>query len=123
MWALSSSEAIKTTINKSYRINRHEDDLNQPLSVQPCGSDGLKRRYYLIEGEDDTAFRIYRENNSSEQNRSWLSVAGSIDELRQLADKLVKKDGGPKARQLSQRILSAIPRFEASEEVTDLHGT
>ena len=117
MWALSSSEAIKAAINKSYRINRHEDDLNQPLSVQPCGFDGNKRKYYLIEGEDDTAFRIYRESNITGQNRTWLSVAGNIEELKQLADKLLNKDGGPKAKQLSHRILSAIPRFEASEEV------
>ncbi|KAL2753319.1 hypothetical protein ACRALDRAFT_2110630 [Sodiomyces alcalophilus JCM 7366] len=116
LWSLSGSEAIRTLINKSYRQNRHEDDLNQPLSVQPWGTDGDKRRYYLIEGLDDTAFRVYRESNPANLKRTWWSVAGSIEELKMLADKLETKDGGPKARKLAQRIISAIPRFEATEE-------
>ena len=57
-------------INKAYR-NRHEDDLNIPLSVQPWGSDGDKRRYYLIEGNDDTSFRVYRESNPAGLQRTW----------------------------------------------------
>jgi hypothetical protein len=114
-WALSSSEAIRGIINQTYK-NRHEDDLNIPLSVQPWGSDGDKRRYYLIEGNDDTSFRVYRESNPAGLNRTWWSVAGSIDELRALAEKLETQDGGPKAKQLAKRIQNAIPRFEATEE-------
>lgn len=106
---------MKGIINKSYK-SRHEDDLNQPLSVQPWGSDSDKRRYYLIEGLDDTAFRVYRESNPQGFNRTWWSVAGSIEELNTLVDKLQTIDGGPKARKLAQKILAAIPRFEATEE-------
>ncbi|KAI0180114.1 hypothetical protein GGR52DRAFT_228026 [Hypoxylon sp. FL1284] len=116
VWSLSSSEVIKGIINKSYKGNRHEDDLNQPLSVQPWGSDSDKRRYYLIEGLDDTNFRVYRESNPQGFNRTWWSVAGSIDELKALADKLQNVDGGPKAKKLAQKMLSAVPRFEATEE-------
>ncbi|ROT38499.1 hypothetical protein SODALDRAFT_333094 [Sodiomyces alkalinus F11] len=116
LWSLSGSEAIRTLINKSYRQNRHEDDLNQPLSVQPWGTDWDKRRYYLIEGLDDTAFRVYRESNPANLKRTWWSVAGSIEELTALADKLETKDGGPKARKLAQKMMTAIPRFEATEE-------
>lgn len=104
-------------IAKAYKQNRHEDDRNQALSVQPWGSDSDKRRYYLIEGLDDTAFRVYRESNPAGFNRTWWSVAGTIDELKVLADKLEIKDGGPKARKLAQNIMTAIPRFEATEEV------
>lgn len=114
-WALSSSEAVKTTINQQYK-NRTEDDLNIGLSVQPWGSDGDKRRYFLIEGNDDTTFRVYRESNPAGLQRTWWSIAGSIDELKVLADKLENADGGPKAKALSRRILNSIPRFEATEE-------
>ncbi|KAI0841651.1 hypothetical protein F5Y06DRAFT_195961 [Hypoxylon sp. FL0890] len=116
VWSLSSSEVIKGIINKSYKGNRHEDDLNQPLSVQPWGSDSDKRRYYLIEGLDDTHFRVYRESNPQGFNRTWWSVAGSIDELKALADKLQNHDGGPKAKKLAHKMLAAVPRFEATEE-------
>ncbi|KAI2630824.1 hypothetical protein GGR54DRAFT_171840 [Hypoxylon sp. NC1633] len=115
-WTLCSSEVVKGIINKSYKGARHEDDLNQPLSVQPWGSDSDKRRYYLIEGLDDTHFRVYRESNPQGFNRTWWSVAGSIDELKILADKLQNQDGGPKARKLAHKMLAAVPRFEATEE-------
>jgi hypothetical protein len=45
-------------------------------------------------------------------------VAGTIDELRALAEKLEVKDGGPKATKLAQKMHTAIPRFEAGEEVS-----
>lgn len=86
--------------------------------MQPWGSDGDKRRYFLIEGQDDTAFRVYRESNPAGTNRTWWSAAGSIDELKALAEKLEVKDGGPKARKLSHKMWQAIPRFEAGEDVS-----
>lgn len=117
LWAMSSSDTLKGLINQSYKQNRHEDDINQPRAVQPWGSDGDKRRYFLVEGQDDTAFRVYRESNPAGTNRTWWSVAGTIEELRALAEKLETKDGGPKAKKLSQKIMQAIPRFEAGDEV------
>ncbi|KAI6772074.1 hypothetical protein HG530_003032 [Fusarium avenaceum] len=116
LWSLSSSETVKALINQSYKQNRHEDDLNQPRAVQPWGSDGDKRRYFLVEGQDDTAFRVYRESNPAGSNRTWWSVAGTIDELKALAEKLEIKDGGPKATKLAQKMFTAVPRFEAGEE-------
>ncbi|KAI9746509.1 MAG: hypothetical protein M1818_000222 [Claussenomyces sp. TS43310] len=114
LWALSSSDVVKGMIAASYKQTRQEDDLNQPLSVQPWGSDAYKRKYYLIEGLDDTNFRIYKE--SSGINRTWWSVAGDIEELKALADRLSKDDGGQKARVLAGKMRNAIPRFEATEE-------
>ncbi|KAL2068006.1 hypothetical protein VTL71DRAFT_16104 [Oculimacula yallundae] len=116
LWALSSSDAVKGIIQTSYKQNRHEDDLNQPLSVQPWGSDSDKRRYYLIEGLDDTHFRVYRESSFMGLKRTWWSVAGDIEELKVLAQKLADDDGGQKARLLSSKMMAAIPRFEATEE-------
>lgn len=117
---MASSDAVKAVINQAYKQNRQEDDLNQPRSVQPWGSDGDKRRYFLVEGQDDTNFRIYRESNPAGTNRTWFSVAGSIEELKALSEKLEAKDGGPKAKKLSQKMLQVIPRFEAGEEVRPL---
>ncbi|KAL4788043.1 hypothetical protein BJX76DRAFT_345129 [Aspergillus varians] len=115
LWSLSSSEAIQAKIKESYKQARHEDDLNQPLSVQPWGRDSLKRRYWLIEGHDDTHFRLYREGNPALKNVTWWSVAGTIPELQGFAEKL-EEEKGTNAKKLSERINNSIPRFESSEE-------
>lgn len=117
LWSLNSSEAIQTIIKDKYKQQRHNDDENQPLSVQPWGSDGDKRRYFLIQGLDDTNFRVYREGSRYTKNAHWYNVAGCIDELKALSTKLSDLDGSQAARRLATRITNAIPTFEASEEV------
>lgn len=99
-----------------YKRQRQNDDRNQPLSVQPWGNDGDKRRYWLIEGLDDTAFRLYRESNPALKHVTWRSVAGSIEELNLVAAKL-EEDGTQASRRLRDSIKAAIPRFEAGEDV------
>ncbi|KAF2490533.1 hypothetical protein BU16DRAFT_531020 [Lophium mytilinum] len=116
LWSLHESEAVNGMIKESYKQARHDGDENQPLSVQPWGRDGDKRRYWLVEGRDDTAFRVYRESNPVLKHNTWWSVAGTIDELRVLSDKLKDEDGTQAARRLSERIINAIPRFEATDE-------
>lgn len=118
-WALTSSEAIQAIIKDRYKQQRHQDDENQPLSVQPWGLDGDKRRYFLIQGADDTTgFRIYRESGRylTKGTASWINVGGDIEELKQLAAKLNDVDGSQAARRLAARMLNAVPTFEASEE-------
>jgi hypothetical protein len=118
IWSLSASEAVQATIKESYKQSRHEDDKNQPLSVQPWGRDGYKRNYWLIEGLDDTHFRVYRENNgATAKTNTWFSVAGTIEEINSLADKL-DEENTPHARTLRDKIRAAVPRFEAGEEVS-----
>ena len=85
IWSMTTSEEISKIIKDSYKQTRHEDDLNQPLSVQSWGQDDDKRRYYLVEGQDDTSFRLYREGNRVLKNIGWRSVAGTIDEIRAVA--------------------------------------
>ncbi|KAK4540912.1 hypothetical protein LTR36_008420 [Oleoguttula mirabilis] len=116
IWSLTSSEAIATVMKDKYKQQRHNDDENQPLSVQPWGIDGDKRRYFLVQGLDDTNFRVYREGSRYTKNAHWYSVAGEIEELRTLAKKLEDVDGTQAARRLAGRIANAIPTFEASEE-------
>ena len=107
-------------IAQAYKSRTTKDklDTNIPLSVQPWGRDGEKRRYWLIEGQNDTHFRIYREANPQSPKATWWSVAGSIDELRVLASVLADDDGHREAKALSERMLNAVPRFEASEVVS-----
>ncbi|KUI65230.1 hypothetical protein VM1G_00696 [Cytospora mali] len=118
IWALSHSDAVKAMVNTYY--NQHKrttDDLTQPLSVQPWGQDSDKRRYYLVEGDDNCSFRIYREGNPAAlYNRQWISAAGSIDEAKALAEKLATLDGGQHARKLSKSILNNVVNFEEKEE-------
>jgi hypothetical protein len=108
---------VTTIIKERYKQNRHADDENQPLSVQPWGNDGDKRRYFLIQGLDDTGFRVYREGSRYTKNSHWWSVAGNIQEVKDLADKLEKQDGTQAARRLAMKMSNAIPMFEATEEV------
>ncbi|PGH23416.1 hypothetical protein AJ80_02526 [Polytolypa hystricis UAMH7299] len=115
LWALCSSDAIQATLKESYKQARHEDDLNQPLSVQPWGRDAYKRRYWLIEGQGDTHFRLYRESNPTLKNISWWSVAGAIPELNAVADSLAEEKS-QHSKRLSEKIHASIPRFEGSEE-------
>ena len=119
LWSLSSSDAIQAKLKESYKQARHDDDLNQPLSVQPWGRDSLKRRYWLIEGQDDTHFRLYRESNPALKHNTWFNVAGTIEELQQIAEKL-QQEKGTNSKKLRERITETIPRFEASEDVS--HG-
>lgn len=117
MWSLISSEAVQGIIKDKYKQTRHNDDENQPLSVQPWGNDGDKRRYFLVQGLDDTSFRVYREGNRYTRNAHWWNVAGEIEEIKILAKKLEEVDGTQAARRLATRITNAVPTFEASEEV------
>ena len=112
---------MKAIIKESYKQSRHDDDLNQPLSVQAWGRDGDKRRFWLIEGQDDTHFRLYRESNPALKNNTWRSVAGTIDEVKEVAQRL-DEENTQASRRLRDRINAAIPRFEASEEVSPLSG-
>jgi hypothetical protein len=107
-------------ITNAYKARTTKDrlDTNIPLSVQPWGVDGEKRRYWLVEGQNDTNFRVYREENPYKKKKvKWFSVAGSIDDLKDVAKKLEEEDGRKEAKALGERMLNAIPRFEASEVV------
>ncbi|KAL9107813.1 MAG: hypothetical protein Q9227_007328 [Pyrenula ochraceoflavens] len=116
LWALASSDAVQAIIKDSYKQARHEDDKNQPLSVQSWGRDGYKRRYWLVEGQDDTHFRLYRENSGiNAKTNTWWSVAGTIEEIKAVAEKL-DEENTPHARTLRDRIRAALPRFEAGED-------
>ena len=119
LWSLNQNEQVKLMINNAYKSRTTKDrlDTNIPLSVQPWGRDGDKRRYWLVEGQNDTHFRIYRETPPTIKNAQWFSVAGSIEELQVLAKKLEEEDGHKEAKALGERMLNAVPRFEASENV------
>lgn len=104
-------------IKESYKGTRKEDDINQPLSVQPWGEDGRKRRYWLIEGQQDTSFRLYRESARKAAKNTWFTIAGTIDELKNIGEGL-RAEGSQAGRRLADRIVTAIPRLEASEEVS-----
>ena len=113
---MNTSDAVQALIKESYKQSRHEDDRNQPKSVQPWGKDGYKRNYWLIEGQDDTHFRLYRENNgATAKTNTWFSVAGDIDEIKAVAEKL-EQEGTKHSKVLRDRINAAVPRFEAGEE-------
>ncbi|CCX12044.1 hypothetical protein FPQ18DRAFT_109012 [Pyronema domesticum] len=117
-WALVSSEQIRAIIAENYKGNRTENDLDCPLSVQPWGRDGQKRKYWLIEGQDDTPFRLYRESNIYREDKetTWISIAGTIDEIRVVAAQLEEEDGTPAAVNLKHKIEAAIIRFEDGEK-------
>ncbi|KAK5077249.1 hypothetical protein LTR64_005272 [Lithohypha guttulata] len=117
LWSLHGSEAISTASKQAYKQTRREDDKNQPKSVQPWFSDSWRRKYYLIEGQEDSHFRIYRENDGkTAKTNVWFSVAGTIDEAKSLADKLEIEMPGTQGVLVANKIRTAVPRWEAGEE-------
>ena len=52
-------------------------------------------------------------------DRVWISVAGDLDQARAVANALMH-DGSQAGTRLGTRILAAIPRLEAGEEVCPL---
>jgi hypothetical protein len=117
---LNQNEQIKAMVNEAYKARTTKDrlDTNIPLSVQPWGHDGDRRRYWLVEGQNDTYFRVYRESDPKLKKVQWISVAGTIDEIRALAKKLDEEDGHRDAKSLGVRMVNAIPRFEQSDDVS-----
>lgn len=108
---------ITAMIKDSYKQSRHDDDLNQPLFVPPWGADFLKRNYFLIEGQHDTGFRVYREENRKKAKPGWYSIAGSIEEAQKLARDL-RAENGQAAHRLANRITQAVPLLEQREDVS-----
>lgn len=105
-------------IKEAYKQTRRDDDKNQPKSVQPWFTDSYRRKYYLIEGQEDTHFRIYRENDGrTRKTNTWFSVAGSIEEINLLAEKF-EQEGTNVAKVNREKIRSAVQRFEIGEEVS-----
>ncbi|KAK6541569.1 hypothetical protein TWF694_007373 [Orbilia ellipsospora] len=116
LWVLRHSKVVNEILREIYKPGRKTDDSNISLAVHPWGMDREKNKYYLIEGKDDTHFRVYQEHISpGYRNASWISVAGSIEELRDLADRL-GKEGSRTAKELQGKIMAAIPRFEEGEQ-------
>ncbi|KAJ4520341.1 hypothetical protein HRR83_002325 [Exophiala dermatitidis] len=116
LWSLNASEVVQGLIKESYKQTRRDDDRNQPRSVQPWFTDQYRRKYWLIEGLEDSHFRIYRENDGkTAKTNTWFSVAGTIDEVRALADKF-SEEHTSNSKLNADKLRSAIPRFEAGEE-------
>ena len=114
LWSLHASEVVSTEIKQAYKQTRREDDRNQPKAIQPWFSDTWRRKYYLIEGQDDTQFRIYRENDGkTAKTNAWFSVAGSKEEAEELAIKLETEMPGVSGSLVGQKIRAAYPRWEA----------
>ena len=59
---------------------------------------------------------MYRESNPALKNITWISVAGSIDELKGVAVDL-EEHGNKHSTEMAKKIYAAIPRFEEGENV------
>jgi hypothetical protein len=66
---------------------------------------------------DDTPFRLYRESNPALKTSTWISIAGTIEEVQAVAKDLEEEDASRHAIALKDKILAAIPRFEEGEIV------
>ena len=63
----------------------------------------------------DAPFRIYRESERKASKYSWVSVAGTIDEMQKLARDL-RAEKSQAAHRLAARITNATPLFEEKED-------
>jgi hypothetical protein len=88
--------------------------------VQPWFSDSYRRRYWLIEGQEHTYFRVYRENDGkTTKTNQWFSVAASIEDVKTLADKF-EAEGTLNARMNADKLRLPIPRWVEGEEVSSI---
>ncbi|KAK6534770.1 hypothetical protein TWF281_006071 [Arthrobotrys megalospora] len=116
LWVLRHSKAVGDILKEVYKPGRKTDDSNVALAVHCWGMDREKNKYYLIEGKDDTYFRVYQEHISpGYRNATWIAVAGTIEELKDLVERLAQ-EGSKNAKELQGKILAAIPRFEEGEQ-------
>lgn len=116
LWSLNQSDAIQAIMKESWKQTRRDDDKNQPRSVQPWFTDSYRRRFWLIEGQEDSHFRVYRENDGkTSKTNTWFSVAGSIDEVNALADKFTEENT-QNAKINAAKLRGAIPRFEQGDD-------
>jgi len=51
------------------------------------------------------------------KTHTWISVAGTIEEIQTVAKELEEEDGSKHALALKEKIIGAIPRFEEGETV------
>ncbi|KAK9456324.1 hypothetical protein V1511DRAFT_457684 [Dipodascopsis uninucleata] len=111
-WALASSEAVRKVLLSNYSIQRCNGDKNCALAVLPLGMDGERKRYYLIEGLNDTRFRLYCETNPRKKIVNWTAVASSVEELKQLEQNLRETDNSRNAKILCERLSKQLARLE-----------
>ncbi|KAK9373240.1 uncharacterized protein V1513DRAFT_459947 [Lipomyces chichibuensis] len=115
-WSLISSEAVRKILSNGYSGNRLEDDRNCELAVSAIGMDSERRRYYLVEGLNDTRFRLFRETNPRKRLVNWTPVASTHDELQRYIDELKGSDTSRHAKALTEKLAAELPRLEAGEQ-------
>ncbi|KAK9325056.1 hypothetical protein V1517DRAFT_254718 [Lipomyces orientalis] len=115
-WSLISSDAVRKILSKGYSGNRSEDDRNCDLAVPPIGMDSERRRYYLVEGLNDTRFRLFRETNPRKRYVNWTPVASTHDELHEFIEDLKRSDTSRHAKALIENLKAQLPRLEAGEQ-------
>ncbi|KAK9429671.1 hypothetical protein V1505DRAFT_400910 [Lipomyces doorenjongii] len=115
-WSLISSEAVRKILLKGYSGNRLEDDRNCELAVPAIGMDSERRRYYLVEGLNDTRFRLFRETNPRKRLVNWTPVASTHDELQIYIDELRRSDTSRHAKALTEKLAAELPRLDAGEQ-------
>jgi len=59
---------------------------------------------------------LYRESAAKSSKNTWWSLAGTINELKEVGEQL-RAEGSQAARRLADKFAAAIPRLEASDEV------
>ncbi|KAK9448751.1 uncharacterized protein V1518DRAFT_374249 [Limtongia smithiae] len=114
-WALTASDGVRAVLAEGYSGSRTEDDRTCPLAVSPIGMDGERRRYYLIEGQNETRFRLFQETNPRKRLVNWTSIASTAVELAAFMTKIQATDTSRNARILCERLSKAMPRLEAAD--------
>ncbi|KAK7207890.1 hypothetical protein BZA70DRAFT_29059 [Myxozyma melibiosi] len=114
-WSLTASEAVRQVLVQGYSQQRTDDDSASPLAVLPIGLDSERKRYYLIEGENDTRFRLFCETNPRQRLVNWTPVASTFAEFKEFVDKLSETDTSRNAKALVESLTEELPRLEASE--------
>jgi len=96
------------------------DDIGS-LRVRVCKFSDKFLKRLVKSSVDDTPFRLFRESNPALKSITWISVAGNIEEIKNVAAEL-EQHGNKYSTEMAKKIYQAIPRFEDGEHVISLNS-
>lgn len=116
LWALTHSEAVRAILNDvnqkgsihdggdedqqyayseddiqmkkimMFKTSLEKDQLGKPVTC--LGKDSTGVQYYFIKGRGTSPFRIYKQTNPRLRTVNWISVASSVDQVKDLINKI-----------------------------------
>jgi hypothetical protein len=106
LWTLGS-ENIRNSVNPGER-------------EFPLGMDGSNYRYWLVQGQGATRFRIFRQTNPRLKRVEWVCVASSLPQVGELIHTTLADDHSLSAGQLRGVLVEVEQQLYETEELREV---